>query len=340
DETNSTLQPHTSSPATPSRSLYLPPNSESCSESSSSGNMITQEQKDSKTHSALNQYLHSRDVSLIRSRMSMPWNDANERTKRYYNRKTGQAVRAVVSDIAPNDALQLFEVVCSSSKMAGNYPTYEDLSGCHGLNETLMMALVECYNAADCWETRRQILSIMAEKMPLKRLQHWIPNITKYMFTEAKRHCLIQGRGAPVQNITTSRLRVSTSQIDHFIDFITSSHITQDLPSGEKIITLSTKETIKVPNVIRTMVRAQIATQYINYCEQLGFKPLSHSSLLLILNVCAASSRKSLQGLDYISSAGAEAFDDLCGVAETLGDVGQGMGQRKAEATTRRQALP
>ena len=250
-----TLQPYTSSPATPSGSLYLPPNSESSSEGSS-GDMITQEQKDGKTHSALNQYLHSRDVSPIRSRMSVPWNDANERTKRYYIRKTGQAVSAVVSDIAPNNALQLFEAVCSSSKMAGNYPTYEDLSGCHGLDETLMMALAECYNAADCWETRRKILSIMADKMPLKRLQHWIPNNTRYMFTEAKRHCLIQGRGAPVQNTITSRLRVSTSQIDHFTDFITSSHIAQDLPFGEKIITLSTKGTIKVPNVIRTMVRS------------------------------------------------------------------------------------
>jgi hypothetical protein len=236
--------------------------------------MITQEQKDGKTHSALNQYLHSRDVSPIRSRMSVPWNDANKRTKCYYIRKAGQAVSAVVSDIAPNDAQQLFEAVCSSNKM------------------------------------------------PLKWLQHWIPNITKYMFTEAKNHCLIQGRGAPVQNTTTSRLRVSTSQIDHFIDFITSSHIAQDLPFGEKIITLSTKETIKVPNIIRTMVPARIATQYINYCEEMGFKPLSRSSSLRILNVCAASTRKSLQGHDYISSAGAEAFNDLCGVAETLGDVG------------------
>ncbi len=61
----------------------------------------------------------------------------------------------------------------------------------------------------------------------------------------------------------------------------------------------------------------------------MGFKALSRSSLLRILNVCAASTHKSFQGLDYISSASAEAFDDLCGVAKTLGDVGQGMGSAK-----------
>lgn len=47
--------------------------------------------------------------------------------------------------------------------------------------------------------------------------------------------------------------------------------------------------------------------------------------MLRILSVCLASSRKSLQGLDYISSLGAQAFDNLAEVAENLGDAGKGM---------------
>ena len=43
------------------------------------------------------------------------------------------------------------------------------------------------------------------------------------------------------------------------------------------------------------------------------------------------SDRTTLQGLDYVSSAGAEAFDDLRDVVETLGDVGQGMGWAKQQ---------
>ena len=43
------------------------------------------------------------------------------------------------------------------------------------------------------------------------------------------------------------------------------------------------------------------------------------------------SVRTSLQGLDYVNSAGAEAFDDLCDVVETLADVGQGMGWAKQQ---------
>ena len=50
-----------------------------------------------------------------------------------------------------------------------------------------------------------------------------------------------------------------------------------------------------------------------------------------ILKACAASVRKSPQGLDYFSSTGAEAFDELSQIAETLGDAGQGMGWVKTQ---------
>ena len=124
---------------------------------------------------------------------------------------------------------------------------------------------------------------------------------------------------------------MSTAQIDHFIAFITSPHIIQDLPFGERTIMLSTREAIKVPNVIRMIIPERIVIQYMTYCQESGFTPLSRATLLPILSKCAASVRTSLQGLDYVSSAGAEAFDDLCDVVETLGDVGQGMGWAKKQ---------
>jgi hypothetical protein len=65
------------------------------------------------------------------------------------------------------------------------------------------------------------------------------------------------------------------------------------------------------------------------YCDESGFKPPSRSTLLRILAVCPASTRKSLQGLDYVTSAGAQAFDDLTNVAEKLGDAGEAMGWTK-----------
>ena len=102
----------------------------------------------------------------------------------------------------------------------------------------------------------------MADKVPYSKLIRYIPGLTRYRFTEAKRHCLTYGRGVPVQSERSPRTDVSSSQIEHFIAFTTSAHIVQDLPFGEKSITLSNKDTIKVPNVIRTIVPERVVKQY------------------------------------------------------------------------------
>ena len=68
-----------------------------------------------------------------------------------------------------------------------------------------------------------------------------------------------------------------------------------------------------------------ILRQYLAYSEECNFKPLSHRALLNVLYVCSTSVYRSLQGLDYISSAGAQAFDDLCDVVQRLGDSVMGM---------------
>ena len=106
----------------------------------------------------------------------------------------------VVQDIAPNDSSSLFQEACSSSALHETLSTDKDSDDEIIVHETLMSALAECYYAATCWETRRQILSLMADKVPFKRLLKWIPDLIKYCYTEAKRHCFLHGRGAPVKS--------------------------------------------------------------------------------------------------------------------------------------------
>ena len=106
---------------------------------------------------------------------------------------------------------------------------------------------------------------------------------------------------------------------------MTSPHVIQDLPFGEKSIKLSTNEVVTVPNVIRMLIPESIVRQYLAYAEESNVTPLSRRTLLNIISVCAASTRKSLQGLDYISSAGTQGFEDLINVVERLGDYFMGM---------------
>lgn len=258
----------------------------------------------------------------MRYPMKTQWDEASERTRRRHTRKAKQAVDAVLDEVAPNQSVQLWQSLVSSKSLE-QHPFGESAAG---IDEVLMEALAECYRNANNWQTRRQILSIMSDKVTYKALQKWIPNLTRYRFSEARKHILVEGRGvAPTMQSSRARMAVSQTQLDHFLDFITSPHVIQDLPFGEKSIKLSTKEVITVPNVIRMMIPESIAKQYLAYSQECGFTPLSRRTLLRILAVCSASVRKSLQGLDYISSAGSQAFDDLCNVVNRLGDECMGM---------------
>ena len=64
--------------------------------------------------------------------------------------------------------------------------------------------------------------------------------------------------------------------------------------------------------------------KYNAFCRESGFLPLARSTLLAILNVCSASTRNSLQGLDYFTVQGAKAFEDLEGV---VGEIGEKCGK-------------
>ena len=85
-----------------------------------------------------------------------------------------------------------------------------------------------------------------------------------------------------------------------------------------------------MPNVVRTVIPERIVQQYNLFCGEAGFLPMGRSTLLRILNVCFASVRNSLQGLDYFTAQGAKAFDDLENVVDKLGDdCGMGLSWAK-----------
>ena len=64
-----------------------------------------------------------------------------------------------------------------------------------------------------------------------------------------------------------------------------------------------------MPNVIRTVTKSTLISEYHKHCKESQFEPLSNSTLFRILDARAASQRKSLQGLDNIAADGATAFD-------------------------------
>ena len=91
-------------------------------------------------------------------------------------------------------------------------------------------------------------------------------------------------------------MKVDQGKLEDFISFITSPHVLQDVPFGERILKLSTGEVIKTPNVIRMMIPERIVQQYQQYCSERGFEPMSKRTLHRVLDECSASVRKSVEG--------------------------------------------
>ena len=151
----------------------------------------------------------------------------------------------------------------------------------------------------------------MADLLLLNEIREYIPRLSEYCWTIARLHSLQHGRGIPVPTNHVHRIRVDEGQLDHFLCFITSPHIVQDLPFGERYLKLSNGTVLETPNVVRSLISSRICTQYIQYCSETYFKPFSEATMRRVRSACAATQRKSLQGLDYYHAEGAKVFDDL-----------------------------
>lgn len=237
----------------------------------------------------LNSFLRSRDVSPFRYTLKTPWNDASGRTRRLHERKAKQAVSAVLGEIAPNDPDLLWESIMSSKQNeTGNHTCSS------GLDKELMYTLANCHKNANERDSRRQILSIMADKVILATIQQWIPGLTSYRFKVARQHAAFHGSGKLVPTNAQTKSFIPEAKLAHFLDFIISSHVIQDLPFRAKTITLSTNEVIQVTNVVRNMIPERIVCQYQKYSAEHDFTPMSRSTLLRILHICSASTRLGL----------------------------------------------
>ena len=187
--------------------------------------------------------------------------------------------------------------------------------------------------------TSRQILSIMTGSASLAAVREYIPGLLQYRYTEANLQSLQHCIGTPVPKQPAARLLVDETQLDHFLQFITSPHIVQDLSFGEKSLRLSNGSMLEVPNVIQALIPERITCQYKQYFQEVGFIPFSQRTMLRILSACSATVRKSLQGLDYVAADGASAFDDLAKMLQqhsplvsvsTLGKVAEDSEEWKA----------
>ena len=114
------------------------------------------------------------------------------------------------------------------------------------------------------------------------------------------------------------RVRIDMTKVDHFVEFINRPYFYQDVSYGTKFLKLDSGETIEMPNVVRTVTRSTMISQYIQFCQEEKFEPLSRTTLFKILEVRQASQRKSLQGLDNTAADGSAGFQKIEMIVDDL----------------------
>ena len=149
-----------------------------------------------------------------------------------------------------------------------------------------------------------------------------IPGLSKWQIDQARQHVIHTGQGQPVTDHPIFRTRIDATKVDHFLDFIARPDLLQDVAFGTKNLKLDSGQNIIIPALIRTLISSRVIKQYAACCKQQSFEGASDLSLFRILDVCSTSKQKSLQGLDNVTSAGVQAFQNLVGVVQALEEDG------------------
>ena len=94
----------------------------------------------------------------------------------------------------------------------------------------------------------------MADLIMFKCILNYIPGITEYWFKMVRQHSLQYGQGALPPQARSPRMKVENKQLDHFLTYMTSLYVIQDLPYGQRYLRLSSGKILETLNVIRTMI--------------------------------------------------------------------------------------
>ena len=206
--------------------------SETASTTSSSGEDVKYQLQKAK----LNAFLEQCNVEPL-VRHWKDWSKANERTQERYVRRPSEIIKSVLSVVYPENCVHLWKEIKVSSAMDKLGTDCLQLSS----DSSYLEAFSEAYQNAASWDTRRQVLSIMTGVASYKDISRCIPGLTQYRYTIANLHHLQHGRAAPLpmQQRQVPQLKIDRKQLDHFLAYITSPHLVQDLPFGEKTLKLS-----------------------------------------------------------------------------------------------------
>ncbi|CAC5355562.1 unnamed protein product [Mytilus coruscus] len=264
----------------------------------------------SKKRKALENFLEVCGLSPVKKYLSCTWSEASDRTKTDYVKKSRKIFNEVLNVLAPNQEESIANVLFASNN------SNDDVN--------ILDIISSAYNLTPIWGTQRQLLSIIANKFTLAEIHVYIPDLTKYRFTAARKHALSIGHGQPISICQEYREALTEMQISLFLDFAMSPAIMTDVPFGEMQLKLKSGEKITVPKVILNSIGNRVVEQYQQYCIENEFSAFaSYRSYMRIISAIEPNIRKCMKGLDNYAADGSKAFEDLQKIIDQLGSIGK-----------------
>ena len=117
------------------------------------------------------------------------------------------------------------------------------------------------------------------------------------------------------------RDRMPQEQIEHFLEFLFSLGLLQDVAFGVNKIKFDNGEEQKVANAILMMKYGHTTSFYKEICQETSYIPMSDTSLWRVLHSIKPSQRKALAGLDNVTAEENNDEDLLYNVNVAIGDV-------------------
>ncbi|XP_078349911.1 uncharacterized protein LOC144634762 isoform X2 [Oculina patagonica] len=250
-------------------------------------------------------------ISPVRFQLNQPISDVAVSTRPYIKRKSKEVVETTLECIAPGQSAELLALLTTTPTTMESNP-----------ESKVMETLISLYEGATSWYTKRTILSIFVLHYTKTQLKAMVPGLTTWRIDQARKHAAFVGEGVSEEREPVIRYRLVGEKVDHFLDFISSPHYLQDVAYGTRKLKLSTGESIEIPDLVRTVISSRMVKVYQSYCREVDFNPLGRSTLFSILKICAASQKKSLAGLDNVTSEGASAFENLEEIVQKMASLG------------------
>lgn len=240
------------------------------------------------------------------------WSKATREERALCTESAEEACKVICDVIAPGNGQQLLDSM--KTREVNDVEIAGDL-----------VALMTAHKNAPTRRLKLQILSIYAYRYPvstLLRIHEPYEKITKWQVNQARSHAQVSGPGTTKEKIKTNRVRIDRVKVDHFLEFINRPYFYHDVAYGMRTLTLDSGEKVQMPNIVRTVSRSTIVMEYLKYCEEEAFSPLSRSSMFRILDVRESSQRTSLRGLDNTATDGAAGFQVLERIIDDVEKLG------------------